>query len=314
MCFGFDGDRALRDSLARKGASRRSLLAGAAAGAAVLGTAAPAVARGGGHGGHGSRRGIQHDRISIQMYSLRAATTKETLPTILHRLAQYGYEKVELAGYYGLTAAELRAALDAEGIRASSSHEGLSERNAAAIRTKFENAVTLGQKYVVVPYLNDPSLAYWQDKADQMNEEAAIARRYGLRYGYHNHAHEFTIDLGGGVTPWEVLTSRLDRKLVHLEVDLYWAYTGGVNSGAADPLRFAQDVIRTAPQTVRQFHVKDRDASTGDMADLGTGVIDFPKIFRTHQVEEYIVENDTPDVSPLTTAAVGHAYLDHVTF
>ncbi len=35
------------------------------------------------------------------------------------------------------------------------------------------------------------------------------------------------------------------------------------------------------------------------MCDLGTGVIDFAKIFKKHQVEEYIVENDTPDVTPL---------------
>ena len=147
-----------------------------------------------------------------------------------------------------------------------------------------------------------------------MNAEAAVAKGYGLRYGYHNHAHEFTINLGGGVTPWEVLTSRLDRQLVHLEVDLYWAYTGGVNTGAADPDRFAIEVIHDAPQRVRQFHVKDRDRTTGDMCDLGTGVVDFPRIFRTHEVEEYIVENDTPDVSPLTSAAVGHLYLDHLEY
>jgi hypothetical protein len=77
------------------------------------------------------------------------------------------------------------------------------------------------------------------DLGNQMNAEAAAARRYGLRYGSHNHAYEFTIDLGGGPTPWEVLTSHLDRKLVHLDVDLYWAYTCGVNTGAADPNRFA---------------------------------------------------------------------------
>ena len=148
-----------------------------------------------------------------------------------------------------------------------------------------------------------------------MNKEAALAKKYGLRYGYHNHAHEFTIDLENGeLTPWEVLTERLDPRLVHLEVDLYWAYTGGVNSGAADPLKFAIDVIRDAPQEVRQYHVKDRDVHRGDLADLGTGVIDFPKIFRSHSVEEYIVENDTPDVTPLTTAAVGHVYLDHVRY
>jgi sugar phosphate isomerase/epimerase len=317
MCFGYDGERALRDSLDQKGASRRSLLRGAAisAGAvAALGTgvAAPAAAqaRGQSHGSH--RHSVPHDRISIQMYTLRDATDADTLPTILHRLAQYGYEKVELAGYYGLSARALGKALKKEGIRASSSHDGISP-DAAGARTKFENAVTLGQKYIVVPFLQSAQLADWQRWADQMNAEAAVASRYGLRYGYHNHAHEFTTDLGGGVTPWEVLTSRLDPSLVHLEVDLYWAYTGGVNSGASDPDRFAIDVIRRAPQQVRQFHVKDRDA-TGDMCDLGTGVVDFPRIFRTHEVEEYIVENDTPDVTPLTTAAVGHLYLDHLEY
>ncbi|GAA4698862.1 sugar phosphate isomerase/epimerase [Nocardioides conyzicola] len=320
MCFGYDGEGALRRSLEEKGASRRTLFRGAAAGvagAAVLGSGlvAPAEAHGGrGHGHRPRKRTVEHDRISIQLYTLRAALGGSPgFDAVLTRLAQYGYEKVEMAGYYGKTAVQMRDFLRGIGIKASSSHDGISA-DAAALRTKLENAVTLGQKYVVVPYLNSTSLSDWQTWADQMNAEAAVAKRYGLRYGYHNHAHEFTIDLGGGLTPWEVLTSRLDKRLVHLEVDLYWAYTGGVNTGAADPNGFAIDVVRQAPQTVRQFHVKDRDGATGDMCDLGTGVLDFPRIFRSHEVEEYIVENDTPDVTPLTTAAVGHLYLDHVEY
>jgi sugar phosphate isomerase/epimerase len=280
------------------------------------GLAAPARAESGSGDGDDRGRGrtIQHDRISIQLYTLRAALGGQPgFDTVLTRLAQYGYEKVELAGYYGRTAPQLREFLDGLDIRASSSHDGISN-TPAELRTKLENAVILGQRYVNVPYLNSTSLADWQRWADQMNTEAAAAKRYGLRYGYHNHAHEFTIDLGGGLTPWEVLTERLDRKLVHLEVDLYWAYTGGVNTGAADPDQFAIDVVREAPQTVRQFHVKDRDGATGDMCDLGTGVVDLPRILSTHTVEEYIVENDTPDVTPLTSAAVGHLYLDHVRF
>jgi len=321
MCFGFDGGRALRDSLDQKGASRRSVLRGAAVGAsgiAALGAAtsigAPAAAsRGRAHGGRG--RGVPHELISIQMYTLRSITNGDTVASVLHRLAQYGYERVELAGYYGKTAREMRTLLDAEGIRATSCHEGLSNRDAAAIRTKMENAKTLGQQYVVVPYLISSELSYWQDAADQMNAEAAVAKKYGLKYGYHNHAHEFTTDLGGGVTPWEVLTSRLDPKLVHLEVDLFWAYTGGVGVGAKDPNQFAIDVVRKAPQRVRQYHAKDRDETGPDnnkFADLGTGVLDFPRIFRAHAVEEYIVENDQPDVTPLTTAAVGHSFLEHL--
>lgn len=319
MCFGYDGEGALRRSLDEKGASRRSVLsiaAAGAAGAATLGVAGPASAHGRTRHDDPRRRGrsVPHDRISIQLYTLRAALGGQPgFDTVLTRLAQYGYEKVELAGYYGRTAAQLRSFLDGLGIRASSSHDGIST-DRAALHTKLQNAVVLGQRYVVVPYLNSTVRADWERWADQMNEEAALARRYGLRYGYHNHAHEFTIDLGGGLTPWEVLTSRLDPRLVHLEVDLYWAYTGGVNSGAEDPDRFTIDVIREAPQRVLQYHVKDRDAASGDMADLGTGVVDFPRIFRTHTVDEYIVENDTPDVSPLTSAAVGHLYLEHVRY
>ena len=319
MCFGYDGEGALRDSLDQKGASRRSLLRGAAAGAAGvaavgsgLGLAGSAQAHGGG-GGHG-HRSVPHDRISIQLYTLRDAMGGQPgFDTVLARLAQYGYEKVELAGYYGRAAQQIRDQLDDLGIRASSSHDGISDSE-TALHTKLENAVTLGQRYVVVPYLNSTSRSEWKTWADQMNAEAAVAKEYGLRYGYHNHAHEFTIDLGSGLTPWEVLTSRLDPRLVHLEVDLYWAYTGGVNTDAADPDKFAIEVIHEAPQRVRQFHVKDRDGATGDMCDLGTGVVDFPRIFRTHKVGEYIVENDTPDVSPLTSAAVGHLYLDHVEY
>ncbi|MCD4527099.1 sugar phosphate isomerase/epimerase [Nocardioides sp. cx-173] len=281
--------------------------------AAGLGAAPAVAAQGRGHG-HGRRRSVPHDKISIQLYTLRAALGGQPgFDVVLQRLAQYGYEKVELAGYYGRTAAQLRDFLQGLGIRATSSHDGISA-TPAALRTKLENAATLGQRYVVVPYLASASRADWETWADQMNAEARQARRWGLRYGYHNHAHEFTTDLGGGLTPWEVLTERLDPRYVHLEVDLYWVYTGGVNLGVADPDRFTIDVIRRAPQEVRQFHVKDRDAATGDMADLGTGVVDFARIFRTHTVEEYIVENDTPDVTPLTSAAVGHLYLDHLEY
>lgn len=319
MCYGYDGEGALWRSLTEKGASRRGLFraaGGVALGSAALATTGALPAAAAASRGPVNDDRVKHDRISIQLYTLRAAMGGTPGPaTVLERLAQYGYEKVERAGFYPAfpDAPALKAKLDALGIRASSSHDGISTSD-SALRTKLENARILGQEYVVVPYLNSSSRSDWETWADQMNAEAAQAQRWGLRYGYHNHAHEFTIDLGGGLTPWEVLTSRLDPELVHLEVDLYWAYTGGVNTGAADPLQFAIDVIKQAPQRVRQFHVKDRDAATGDMCDLGTGVIDFQRIFRAHSVEEYIVENDTPDVSPLTSAAVGHLYLDHVRF
>ncbi|MFF4620571.1 sugar phosphate isomerase/epimerase family protein [Nonomuraea jabiensis] len=298
MCYGY-------------GPSRRSLLAaGLGLGAAAVAAASPAAAAATSH--HPGKNRIPRDQISIQLWTVRDDLAKDYDATLAY-LAETGYPKIEVAlGYFGRTAKQLRTFLDGLGIRASSSHDGLTA-DQAALDTKIDNALTLGQSFMVVPYLNSTSLDEWKAWAERMNVEAQAARAAGLRYGYHNHAHEFTTDLGGGKTPWDVLTSELDPRLVHLEIDIYWAVTGGVGRGAADPVRFALDVIRRAPQRVLQFHVKDRHLD-GDMADLGTGTIDFRRIFDKHQVKEYIVENDTPDVTPRQTAEVGYRYLRKLRF
>ncbi|WP_028279732.1 sugar phosphate isomerase/epimerase [Arthrobacter sp. H5] len=307
MCFGFNAPGALRRSLEEKGVDRRSFLRGAVAagvGAGLVGiggTAAMAAPTA--KAGHRVPPGL----ISIQLYTLRSIMSGEGVDTTLASLADFGYTKVELAGLYGRTAEAMRSTLDSLGITPSSSHDGISN-SAAALETKIANAVTLGQTHINVPYLASSNADDWRRWADQMNVEAAVARESGLKYGYHNHAHEFTTDLGSGLTPWEIFTSRLDPELVHLEVDLYWAVTGGVGVGAADPIQFAIDTIQQAPQKVLQYHVKDRD-SAGGFADLGTGTIDFGRIFEAHRPKEYIVENDQPDVTPLQTAEVGYDYL-----
>ena len=311
MCYGFDGEGALRRSLEERGLSRRSMFKGAlgaVAGGAVL-AAAPGLLSPAGAAVSGVRR-VPPGRISIQLYTLRSVMSGAGVDQTLATLADLGYPRVELAGLYGRTAADMRSTLDSLGIWSSSSHDGISS-SPAALEAKLDNAETLGQRFINVPYLASSSLSDWQTWAARMNVEAQAAKARGLAYGYHNHAHEFTTDLGGGVTPWDVFTSELDPAYVHLEADLYWVVTGGVNLGMSndDAIDFAIDTIAAAPQKVRQYHVKDRNPDTGDHCDLGTGFIDFAKIFAAHQVEEYIVENDTPEVTPIQTADVGYSYL-----
>ncbi|GHD04802.1 sugar phosphate isomerase/epimerase family protein [Zhihengliuella salsuginis] len=313
MCFGFNAPAALRASLEQKGVDRRSFLRGTAAlglgaGLATVGGTAAFAAP----AGNAAGRSVPPGLISIQLYTLRSIMRGEGVDATLASLADYGYKKVELAGLYGRTAEQMRSTLDSLGIRPSSSHDGISS-SPAGLEAKISNALTLGQTHMNVPYLASSNGDDWRRWADQMNAEAAVAQESGLKYGYHNHAHEFTTDLGGGETPWDIFTSRLDPKLVHLEVDLYWAVTGGVGVGAADPVQFAIDTIHQAPQKVLQYHVKDRDAS-GGFADLGTGTIDFSRIFAAHRPKEFIVENDQPDVTPLQTAEVGYNYLRTLRF
>jgi len=266
--------------------------------AVAAGVAVPGIAAAEPDGGrHGLR--VPRHKISIQLYTLRTLLAVDLAGT-LSALADIGYRKVELAGLHGRTAAEFRAILDRVGIHATSSHNGID----GDLNQVIADAHTLGQRKVVVPFVNLPTIAQWQEFTARLEAAGAVFRRAGLSLGYHNHAHEFKpID---GVRPYDVITRGTTRRNVHLEVDLYWAVTGGV-----DPVRVYWDNF----PRVRQYHVKDR-APDGGFADPGTGTIDFRHIFRAnhaHEVDEYIVEHDQPG-DPLHTALVGYQYLANLRF
>jgi sugar phosphate isomerase/epimerase len=70
---------------------------------------------------------------------------------------------------------------------------------------------------------------------------------------------------------------------------------------------------------VRQYHVKDINQD-GAFPDPGQGLIDFSRVFRTHQVGEYIVERDDAGSPPRTpeqaleTARIGYQFLRTIRF
>lgn len=280
--------------------SRRSILRGAVGAAVVAGAASalPGTAEAdAAHGRHGLR--VPRDKISIQLFTLRSILATD-LEGTLEAMADIGYRKVELAGTHGRTAAEFRRILDRFHIRATSTHVGID----GDLTKVIADAHTLGHRKVVVPFVNLPTIAQWQEFTARLEAAGKTFRRAGLDLGYHNHAHEFQPI--GGVRPFDVITQGTTRRNIHLEVDLYWAVTGGV-----DPVRVYWDNF----PRVRQYHVKDR-AADGKFADLGTGTIDFRRIFRaTHarEVDEYIVEHDQP-ADPLHTALVGYQYLANLRF
>ena len=59
--------------------------------------------------------------IALQLYSIRHDCERD-LPGTLKAVAEMGYEGVEFAGYYGRSAAELRAMLDDLGLAVAGTH------------------------------------------------------------------------------------------------------------------------------------------------------------------------------------------------
>lgn len=274
-------------------------------------------------GHHTDDRPVPRDLISVQLYTLRDQLSID-LDASLAELHRVGYTRIEHAGFVGRTATRFRAALDAAGLRATSGHVPIPQPfDDAAWQAALDDAAIVGNTYVVHPSFGaDPAGRPIRDAdtyrafAADLNRAGDLARRAGLSLGYHNHHLEFfrqTANTPPGTrhTGYDILTAETDPDLVHLELDLYWAWRG-----AADPL----DLIRAHPGRIRQLHVKDLDA-TAAFADPGQGLIDFAAVF-AHAAEagtaEYIVERDdagSPPRTPadaLTTARVGFEYLDNL--
>jgi sugar phosphate isomerase/epimerase len=299
--------------------SRRSLLGGAVAAGATAALAAPTAASAGERGGGGLHR-VPRDKISVQLYTLRDQLAIN-LEASLAELRSIGYRRIEHAGFVGRTAAQFRAALDAAGIRATSGHVAIPQPfDQSAWQKALEDAAIVGNHYIVHPYFGFDSKgqpirdgAKYRALAKDLNRAGALARRAGLSFGYHNHQAEFFRQDGGSRTGFDILTAETDPDLVHLEVDLFWAWRG-----ANDPV----DLIHKHRGRIKQVHVKDLDAAAS-FADPGAGVIDFGRIFqhaREAGLVEYIVERDdagSPPRTPadaLTTARVGYQYLAGLRF
>ena len=202
--------------------------------------------------------------IGVQLYTLRSLMGTDPDGT-LAALAEIGYEEVELAGLYGMSAGGMKAMLDAAGLRAASSHQSLEEVRGSWEAT-LEAAVALGQTLIVVPSIpvaerDGNALAR---VADDFNRAGEAARAAGLRFGYHNHDWEMRPG-ADGMRPMDLLLDRTDPGLVDWQMDIFWTVHGG-----ADPM--AQLDARAG--RVASVHVKDRTAA-GEMVDVGAGVIDF---------------------------------------
>ncbi len=269
-----------------KGISRRQFLRRSAVGFAGLSatSALPALAQ--------SRR---VERVGLQLYTLRKEMAADFEGT-LARVAALGYKEMEFAGYYDRSPAQVRAALEVNGLNSPAAHIQW-----AAVRDnlqgEIERAVGIGQRYIVIPYLQDSerTLDHYKRLVETLNTAGEVCRDAGLKIAYHNHNFEFdTVD---GVVPYDMLLSQTDPELVDMELDLFWISYAGV-----DPMPY----IKNHAGRFSMLHVKDL-TSDGKMAPVGEGTIDFSAIFAHAEqggFKHYFVEHDNPEeaFSSVTTS------------
>ncbi len=242
--------------------------------------------------------------IGLQLYTVRSLLYYDFEGPI-SKVAQLGYTEVEFAGYFDRKPPQVKKLLDQLGLSAPSTHIGLQqlEENLDEV---IDDSATMGHKFIICPWIpeNRRTLNSYKALAEFFNHAGEACKKADMRFGYHNHSFEFeTVD---GQVPFDILLSETDPELVDIEIDLFWIRNAGKN-----PL----DYFARYPGRFKLCHVKDMDSS-GKMATVGKGVIDFASIFAKSEqagLNYFFVEHDHPE-DPLGSISESLGYLKNLTF
>lgn len=242
------------------------------------------------------------DRIGLQLYTVRSLMSEDVAGT-LDAVAAIGYDEVEFAGYFGHAPGEVRGWLDAAGLSSPAAHVGMEDLTGAGLDAAIETASTLGQRWLVLPWMPEDMRTTdgYRALADMLNAAGETTARADLRVAYHNHAFEFETVDDDGATGYSLLLEHLDPTLTDLEIDFHWSAVGGADSAA---------LLRDNPGRFTLCHIKDLTAD-GRMADVGAGEIDWAELFAlsdTAGLVHFFVEHDQPG-EPLASIEASYRYL-----
>ena len=238
--------------------------------------------------------------IALQLYSIRnvigdAEKYAANHEQVFKALAEMGYTAAEAANYngeegllYGVKPEQYKADLEAAGLKSLSSHIGHS-LSAEELKTgKFDESMkwwdkaiavhkAAGCSYIVTPGFPVPdNLKDLKTYCDYFNAIGKKCAEAGIKYGYHNHAHEFNKVEDKVV--YDFMLENTDPNYVFFQMDVYWACMG-----RAYPVEY----FRKYPGRFKMLHIKDH-------YELGeSGMVGFDAIFNnaeTAGLENYIVE------------------------
>ena len=256
------------------------------------------------------------DKLAAQLYTLRDHTkTAHDFDNALGICHEIGYAAVQLSAVGCMNgespevdAKTARTMLDHNGLKICATHrpwEALRDRTDAEI----EFHQILGCDYVAIGGIWPKDYSEFSRFVEESRPVIARLKAAGIRFGYHNHSHEFVRNLATGKTWYDVLIDEGGPDLM-LEVDTYWVQHAGI-----DPVRFLERCAGRIPV----IHVKDKEVVPGDgpvMAPIGEGNLDWPAIIEVCEkggTEWYTVEQDTCRRDPFDCLRSSFDYLSELT-
>ncbi len=241
--------------------------------------------------------------IGLQLYTIRDAMATD-VPGSLKQVSDAGYKYVELANYadgkfYGYEPSEFLKMVNDLGMEILSSHTQVEAAGVTLDNAKkmAEDHARLGVKYCIQPWVVEEArktIDSYKKMVADWNIVGGIMKEHGIMFGYHNHNFEFdTVE--GKIPYFDVMLAELDKDLVTMEIDIFWASKAGQN---------LVDIFNRYPGRFQIFHMKDMftqeapyytTVGEDDFAPVGAGVINFKEILAAKDIagmKYMIVEQD----------------------
>lgn len=239
------------------------------------------------------------NKLAVQLYTLRDFTkTFDDFEATCNKIAAIGYPAVQLSAVGaidGLGVVEggkqARAVLDRTGLKAVSDAGGW-ESIRDQTEAWIERAQVLGCNSLMIGGLWTPEykgLAGYKRWLGELPPVLEKLHGAGIRFAYHNHAHEFQRGESPGSTHFDLLVESSPKTLTFM-LDTYWVAITGVP---------VAKMLRRLAGRIPVIHLKDLEVVEGDapvMAPVGEGNLDWPDILDAAEsggTEWYCVEQDT---------------------
>ena len=234
----------------------------------------------------------------IVSYTYRTEFAKDVSGTLDMIKSTTGVTNIEFSNLFGKSAAELRALLDARGMRCTSygiSYESMINKP----DTVIQDAKTLGASYVRVawiPHKAPMDLPLAQKAVADFNQFGKKLKENHITFCYHNHGFDFAPYQNG--TFFDYIVQNTNPKYVSFEMDILWVFHPGQDPSA---------LLKKYPKRFRLMHIKDlKKGVIGNLSGgtppendvtLGTGQLNLPEILKAAQktkIQFYYIEDESP--------------------
>ena len=212
---------------------------------------------------------------SLQLYSLACGGVK-SLKQQINLAGQHGYDGIEFAGFSDLSVSEIKAEMDKYNLYSKSAHTSFFKFSDEEMEESFRFHKELGITYVIQPWWDFESIDDAYDAAKKLNNANKIAKKYGLKVGYHNHAHEFKKFDGKYIL--DIIKENADDDII-FELDIFWVSKGGED---------AYKYIEKYGKAVELVHIKQIDKD-GNNCDIEDGILDINKIREVAKYAKYFI-------------------------